>query len=104
LTGGAGREPRTPQEEVLCGLFAEALGIEKISIDDRFFALGGHSLLATRLANRIRRILGAEISVREIFDTQTVARLTPLLDHSPKSARPPLSRRTRGGEILRGEG
>ncbi|HEY6316013.1 MAG TPA: phosphopantetheine-binding protein, partial [Streptosporangiaceae bacterium] len=105
VASGAGREPRTAREEVLCGLFAEALGVEKkISIDDSFFALGGHSLLATRLANRIRRVLGAELSVREIFDTQTVARLATLLDHSRKSARPPLSRRTRGGEVLRGDG
>jgi thioesterase domain-containing protein/acyl carrier protein len=76
LTFALRRAPRTPKEVVLCGLFAQVLGVERVSIDDNFFALGGHSLLAIRLIGQIRATLNIKISIRSLFENSTVERLS----------------------------
>ncbi|MFF7633471.1 amino acid adenylation domain-containing protein [Kitasatospora sp. NPDC008050] len=76
----AGREPRNPRERILCELFAEVLGVPRVTIDDSFFALGGHSLLVPRVISGIRRRLGVELAVRTLFERQSVAALLAAVD------------------------
>src|SRR5262249_7295542 len=68
------RLARTPREEVLCGLFAEVLGVEGVGIDDNFFALGGDSIVSIQLVSRGRKA-GLVITPRAVFQLQTVAGL-----------------------------
>jgi amino acid adenylation domain-containing protein len=92
--------PRNFAEEALARVWADVLGIERVSIDGNFFELGGHSLNATRLLARVRQALGVELSLRELFAMPTVAALAPLVEarlRGGEAPRPGIARRSGGG-------
>ena len=68
------RAPRTPQETILCDLFAEVLGLDRVGIDDNFFERGGDSIVSIQLVSRARRA-GLSITPRMVFQHQTVEAL-----------------------------
>ncbi|OII61502.1 hypothetical protein BJP40_05135 [Streptomyces sp. CC53] len=80
---GTGRPARAGDEAALAALFAEALGVPEVAATDSFFDLGGHSLLAIRLVRGIRARLGADLTVRDLFETPTVEGLAQRLRPAP---------------------
>lgn len=74
-----GRAPVGPEQEVLCSLFADTLGVPQVSLDDSFFDLGGDSVLLIDLVRRIRDSLGVTVSIRTFFEAPTVAGLAERL-------------------------
>ncbi len=64
--------PRNEAEELLCRLWSEELGIEKVGISDDFFGLGGNSILAIKLSHKMTRALQREIPVASLFDLKSI--------------------------------
>jgi len=74
--------PRTPVEDVLCGIWAQVLGVERVGINDNFFDLGGHSLLATQIMSRVRDVFRVEVPLRVLFETPTVTGLAQAVEQA----------------------
>ncbi|MFD0356297.1 amino acid adenylation domain-containing protein, partial [Streptomyces sp. NPDC127110] len=85
--------PRDARESALCEVFADVLGVPEVGVHDSFFDLGGHSLLAARLVNRVRAVTGIDLTVRDLFESPTVAALG-VRPVGERPVRPVLRRRT----------
>uniref|UniRef100_UPI0024540847 non-ribosomal peptide synthetase n=1 Tax=Nocardia flavorosea TaxID=53429 RepID=UPI0024540847 len=97
------RAPATPIEEIVAGVFADVLGVQRVGADDDFFALGGNSLIATQVAARVGQALDAQVPVRVLFEASTVAAVAARIQEQagagtrkalvagPRPARVPLS-------------
>ena len=90
LVTHAWEAPQGPVEEVLAGIWQELLGVEQVGRNDSFFDLGGHSLLAVQLMGRMRRELGQEIELRELFDAPTLAAVASRLQQADEVLTAPI--------------
>jgi len=75
--------PRSSTEQMLAGIWAEMLDVERIGVSSNFFDLGGHSLLAGRVAARIANVFGVSLPIRAIFEASTIEALARLIDEAP---------------------
>ncbi|QDQ10096.1 non-ribosomal peptide synthetase [Streptomyces spectabilis] len=79
------REPSTEAEEVLCGLFAEVLGLERVGVEDSFFELGGDSIMSMQLVARARRA-GLVLKVQDVFECESPAGLAAMAGSTGEAA------------------
>ncbi|MEG4999076.1 amino acid adenylation domain-containing protein [Microcoleus sp. B4-D4] len=95
--------PQTPVQEVVAGIWAEVLGLERVGICDNFLELGGHSLLVTQIATRMRDTFQVELPLRTLFESATVADLAHNLEiasqKAPTPQAPPIHRISRNQDL-----
>ena len=98
--------PCNPTEELVAGIWAELLKLNRVGIRDNFFELGGHSLLATQVISRLRETFQVELPLSSLFETPTVGDLAQRIETArfasqeiidkpispgPRGPKPPLS-------------
>ena len=69
------RAPQSSVEETIAEIWRVVLKVDRVGLDDNFFALGGHSLLATQVVARVRAAFGIQLPLRVLFEAPTVAGL-----------------------------
>ncbi|UAA37204.1 hypothetical protein KIH87_10650 [Paraneptunicella aestuarii] len=72
--------PRNEVERQLCEIWQEALNLPEVGIEDNFFAMGGDSIVSIQVVSRAKR-QGLHFTVRELFDHQTIAKLSKVIGH-----------------------
>ncbi|WP_370601383.1 non-ribosomal peptide synthase/polyketide synthase [Pseudomonas nitroreducens] len=98
-TASAVEAPRDGLESRVAAVWAEVLGVPAVGREDDFFELGGHSLLATQVISRLRRDLGCEVPLRDLFEASRLDEFAARLSASTPSGRPPLRALARDGDL-----
>ncbi|ORA11402.1 non-ribosomal peptide synthetase, partial [Mycobacterium arosiense] len=88
-TAGQYRAPATATEEILAGIYAHVLGLDRVGVDDSFFDLGGDSISAMRLVAAINGRLDTRLGVLALFDAPSVRRLSRQLSTHDYSSNGP---------------
>jgi acyl carrier protein len=74
--------PSTPTQELLAGIWAQVLGVDRVGIHDSFFELGGHSFRAVEVVSGIRSEFEIEFSIADFFDHPTIAEIAAAISRS----------------------
>ncbi len=90
---------RNPQEQAVAQVWAKVLNLDRVGIDEDFFALGGHSLLATQVIARLSQAFDSEIPLRLLFESPTIRTLTARLEERQSDAVPAIGPASRRGPL-----
>ncbi len=82
--------PGNATEELIAGIWADILRVERVGVHDSFFDLGGHSLLATQLVSQVRETFRTDLPLRSLFEAPTVAGLAARVESARGALRQPL--------------
>ncbi|HEX2080123.1 MAG TPA: condensation domain-containing protein, partial [Longimicrobium sp.] len=96
---GGFEAPATEMEVALAEIWSDVLRVERVGRRDRFFELGGHSLLAVQVISRVRRTLGVEVALGEVFARPALADFARHLDEAARADLPPVEPVDRGGRL-----
>lgn len=90
-------------EEILSGVWADVLGVKRVSVKDNFFDLGGHSLLATQVISRVRNILQIDLPLHSLFQARDLESFASSIEATIKAGQsinaPPLTPSPRDGQL-----
>jgi non-ribosomal peptide synthetase component E (peptide arylation enzyme) len=81
--------PRSQTEQILVDIWKDVLNLERVGVNENFFELGGHSLLVMRIINRARDVFQADIPIRRLFESPTIAEFAVHIDQLNLLARQP---------------
>ncbi|HEX9986362.1 MAG TPA: amino acid adenylation domain-containing protein [Thermoanaerobaculia bacterium] len=93
-------EASTPTQAAVAAIWQEILKLDRVSVTADFFELGGHSLLATRVASAVSQRLNKKVTVRNLFEHNTVETLSAFLDGEGSADYAPIPRVSRDERLL----
>ena len=79
-------EPSTDTQRLLACIWSELFQLERVGLNDNFFALGGHSLLAVQTLWLVEQRAGVQVPIRELFEAPTVFKLASRIDELRQEA------------------
>ena len=80
--------PKSPTEIMIAEIWKDILSVDRINIEDNFFAIGGHSILSTRVVSRIREKINVNLSMQNLFEYPTISMLAGYIDHQIRREEP----------------
>ncbi|MCZ4590656.1 condensation domain-containing protein, partial [Rhodococcus opacus] len=90
--------PVTPTEQTIADVFTDVLGVDRVGVDESFFALGGDSIVAIQLVSRAKA-RGVVFSSRDVFERRTVGGLAAVAQRPENSGHPVALEELPGGGI-----